>query len=51
VDAWSFDEPQDTVYAFFNVEDATMIFELDYTVVNGVQAYEDVAELYWKYVP
>lgn len=51
VDAWSFDEPQDTVYAFFNVEDATMIFELDYTVVNGVQAYEDVAEVYWKYVP
>lgn len=51
VDAWSFDEPQDTVYAFFDVEDAEMIFELDYTVVNGVQAYEDVAEVYWKYVP
>ena len=51
IDAWSFDEPQDTVYAFFDVEDAEMIFELDYTVVNGVQAYEDVAEVYWKYVP
>lgn len=51
IDAWSFDEPLDTVYAFFDVEDAEMIFELDYTVVNGVQAYEDVAEVYWKYVP
>lgn len=51
IDAWSFDEPQDTVYAFFDVEDAQMIFELDYVVVNGVQAYEDVAEVYWKYVP
>ncbi|MCI8468022.1 MAG: DUF2207 domain-containing protein [Eggerthellaceae bacterium] len=51
IDAWSFDEIQDTVYAFFDQEDAVMIFELDYVVVNGVQAYEDVAEIYWKYVP
>lgn len=50
-DAWSFDKAKNTVYAFFNQEDARVIFELDYTVENGVQAYDDVAELYWKYVP
>lgn len=48
--AWSFDKAQDTVYAFFDASDARMVFELDYTVKNGVQAYDDVAEVYWKYV-
>ena len=49
--AWSFDELQDTVYAFFDITDERVVFELDYAVVNGVSAYEDVAEIYWKYVP
>lgn len=48
--AWSFDKVQNTVYAFFDASDARMVFELDYTVENGVQAYDDVAEVYWKYV-
>lgn len=48
--SYSFDSPQDTVYVFFNVTDQRLMVELDYTVVNGVQAYSDVAEVYWKYV-
>ena len=48
--AYSFDSAQNTVYAFFDASDETIVITLDYTVVNGVQAYEDVAEVYWKYV-
>lgn len=50
IDAYSVDTPMNTVYAFFNIKDAKAIIELDYTVVNGVQAYKDVGEVYWKYV-
>ena len=50
VDAYSFDEPQNTVYVFFNQSDTRMMVELDYTVLGGVRAYEDVGEVYWKYV-
>ncbi|WP_165248727.1 DUF2207 domain-containing protein [Adlercreutzia sp. ZJ141] len=27
-----------------------LVVELDYTIVNGVAAYKDVGEVYWKYV-
>ena len=49
-DAYSVDAPKNTVYAFFDVSDEKAVIELDYTVVNGVQAYKDVAEVNWKYV-
>ncbi|WP_258552584.1 DUF2207 domain-containing protein [Paraeggerthella sp.] len=49
-DAYSFDEPKNTVYAFFNQSDTQAMIELDYTVVNGAQAYGDVGEVYWKYI-
>ena len=49
-DAYSVDAPMNTVYAFFDVSDEKAVIELDYTVVNGVQAYKDVAEVNWKYV-
>lgn len=49
-DAYSFDSARDTVYAFFDVTDGRVMFELDYEVTNAVRAYDDVAELYWKYV-
>ena len=48
-DAYSVDAPKNTVYAFFDVSDEKAVIELDYTVVNGVQAYKDVAEVNWKY--
>lgn len=49
--AWSFDEVRNTVYAFADFTDARLLIELDYTVENGVQAYDDIAEIYWKYIP
>ncbi|MEG0461698.1 DUF2207 domain-containing protein [Gordonibacter sp.] len=49
-DAFSFDAPKKTVYAFFNASDEKVMIELDYTVVNGVQAYQDIGEVYWKYI-
>ena len=49
-DAYSVDTPKDTVYVFFSAHDEQLTIALDYTIVNGAQAYKDVAELYWKYV-
>ena len=49
-EAYSVDTPKNMVYVFFNAIDERKIVELDYTVVNGVQAYKDVGEVYWKYV-
>ncbi len=48
--AYSFDEPENTVYAFFNEDDSRVVFELTYVVENAVQAYSDVGELYWQFV-
>ncbi len=48
--AYSFDSPQNTAYVFFNASNTKMMVELDYTVLNAAQAYEDVGELYWRYV-
>lgn len=47
---YSFDEPEKTVYAFFNESDSRVVFELTYTVKDVVQAYSDVGELYWKFI-
>lgn len=49
-DSYSFDSPKNTVYAFFDAADEIVDVKLDYTVVNGVTAYKDVGEVYWKYV-
>lgn len=48
--AYSFDDPKNTVYVFFDATDAHAMVELDYTVANAAQAYEDIGELYWQYV-
>lgn len=48
--SYSFDEPEDTVYAFFNETDSSVVFELTYTIKDAVQAYSDVGELYWKFI-
>lgn len=50
VPAWSYDEVFNTVYAFFDVSDEKVAFQLEYSVLNGVRVYNDVAELYWQFV-
>ncbi|MBO4365895.1 MAG: DUF2207 domain-containing protein [Eggerthellaceae bacterium] len=48
--AYSFDEGEDTTYVFFSATDTQLLVQYDFTVVNGVQIYDDCAELYWKFV-
>lgn len=48
--AYSLDSPKNTLYVFMEASDERLMVELDYTVVNGVQAYKDVGEVYWQYV-
>lgn len=50
VDSYSFDAPMNSVYVFFNASDERCIIELDYTVINGAQAFQDVGEVYWQYI-
>ena len=47
---YAFDTSYDTAYVFFSAADETLTITLDYTVENGIIAYKDVAEVYWKYV-
>ena len=49
-EAYSFDEPLDTLYVFFEASDEAITVSIDYTVVNGVSAYDDMGEFYWKYI-
>lgn len=49
-DAYSLDAAKNTVYAFFHASNERVIIELDYTVVNGVQAFRDVGEVNWRYI-
>jgi uncharacterized membrane protein len=49
-DSYSVDDGKNTVYVFFNADDSHMVVQLDYTITNGVQAYKDCADLYWKYI-
>lgn len=49
--AWSYDRAEASVYAFFDLSDVRAVFELEYTLVNGAQVYDDIAEVYWKYIP
>lgn len=48
---WALDERQRALYVFFQQTSAHMLFEVDYTVANAVAAFDDVAEMYWDYVP
>ncbi len=48
--SYSFDDPKDTVYVFFNETDSRIVVQLDYTVEKAAQAYSDVGEIYWQFV-
>ena len=49
-EAWSWDEAKNTLYVFFDAYDESMIASIDYTVVGAIAAYDDMGELYWKYI-
>ncbi len=49
-EAFSYDEAQTTLYAFFEAEDEALTVGLSYTIMNFTQVYDDVAEVYWQFV-
>ena len=49
-EAWSYDEQQKTLYVFFDAYDESLNVIINWTVENGISAYDDMAELYWKYI-
>lgn len=48
---WSLDAWRRTLYAFFDAPADRVMFEVDWSATDAVAAYDDVAELYWDYVP
>lgn len=50
--AYSVDDYYSSVdpYVFFNVSDEKVIVTLNYQVIDAINTYSDVAELYWKFV-
>lgn len=49
-DVYSVDAPKNTVYVFFGNKPSKVVVELDYTITNMAQMYDDVAEVYWQYL-
>lgn len=48
---WALDKWQYSMYVFFEQPAQHVIFEIDWSATDAVAAYDDVAELYWDYVP
>ncbi len=49
-DSYSMDSPSNTVYVFFGSEPHCIVVELDYTITNMAQVYDDMTEVYWQYL-
>lgn len=50
IECYSVDTTEKTIYVFFKDVPSRIIVELDYTVTNMAQVYDDVAEVYWQYL-
>ena len=48
--SYSLDDPKNSVYVFFPEKPSNTVVELDYTIANMAQAYDDVSEIYWQYL-
>lgn len=49
-EAYSWDEEEETLYVFFRASYESLDVTIDYTVVNGISAYDDMGEFYWQYI-
>ena len=49
-DCYSVDSPQNTIYVFFKEAPHRIVVELDYTITEMAQVYDDYAEIYWQYL-
>lgn len=49
-DTFAIDTPNNALYVFSAWADTRAIIEIDYTLVAGIQVYEDMAQINWRYV-
>lgn len=49
-DGFSFDSPMSTLYVFSSWSDTRAIVEIEYAVAAGIQVYDDMAQIEWRYV-
>lgn len=49
-ECYSVDSGKNTAYVFFETSPENIVLEIDYTIANMAQIYEDVSELNWQYV-
>ncbi len=47
---YSLDDPANSVYVYFQEAPTNVVVELDYTIENMAQAYDDKSEIYWQYL-
>ena len=50
-DSFAVDERERGLYLFFTPTSGRVVFDYDFTITNDIRAFDDVAELYWDYVP
>lgn len=49
--SWAYDHRQNEFYAFFEGTVDPTVIECDFTIVDVALVYDDIAEIYWDYVP
>lgn len=50
-DSFAIDARDGGLYLFFAPMSGRIVFDYDFTITNDIRAFDDVAELYWDYVP
>ena len=48
---WAYDETRESIYAFSDSDDTTKTYEFRFAYQPATKKYEDVAELYWQFIP
>ena len=48
--AYAYDETNEALYLFLNEDSGELIVQISYRIDDAVAAYEDVGELYWRYL-
>ncbi|MGN0301760.1 MAG: DUF2207 family protein [Anaerotardibacter sp.] len=48
--SYSFDSSSNTVYLFTGSAEGAFTYTVEYVLKNGAQVYQDVTDMYWKYI-
>lgn len=49
-EAYSYDSPMNTLYVFAPNTSARSIVEIEYDIIAGIEVYDDMAQINWRYV-